>query len=184
MVFTYVGRGVSDRADYEGSDIAWELYSEFYTPIRLTSELKVEPIDRPVCFVVGKEEAPPDSYVTEADLAAFCDLEGNLTKGSYLYAFKLEPHNDQWFYQKPIVKGAEVAEGASAPEGLKLYTLPGGRYVRITETLPNGEFNWWSGGYAFSKMKAQTGYELDPSRLFFVRQLDYGREFEFYAPVR
>jgi hypothetical protein len=134
--------------------------------------------------VIGKEEAPPESFVTGAEIRAFPDLEAILRKGSYVMAFRYEIHRKMWYFQKPVIKGVEAAPAATAPEGMRAYTLEGGKYAKITEVTPNGEFDWSAEWYAFKTMKEHDGYELDLSRLFIVRQLDYGRAFELYAPVR
>ena len=157
---------------------------ETAVPMRKQGERRIELVEKDECLLVGKEEAPPDSTVTEADINVIYNLESSLEKGSFTAAFRYEMHRKLWFFKKPVIKGAEVADFDNVPEGMNTYTLEGGRYVRITETLPNGGYDWWTSGYAFGDMKDETGYEIDLSRLFFVRQTGYGRESELYVPVR
>lgn len=160
------------------------LYSEVYTPIRLMGERRVELVERPVTLLIGKEEAPPASVVTAADMRAFYDLDANVEKGRCVLAYHFELHRGQYYFQKPVIKGAEVADIARVPAGMQAFTLEGGRYVRLSETLPNGELDWSLGGYAFKEMEKETGYQLDLSRLFIVEQMEYGRAFALYVPVK
>lgn len=137
-----------------------------------------------MCLLLGKEEAPPESVVTDADIQAFYDLDGNVGKGHCVFAFHYEIHGKLWHFQKPVIKGAEVADTTKVPAGLRAYTLEGGKYVRISETLPNGEFDWSLEWYAFKEMEQETGHQLDLSRLFIVEQMEYGGSFALYAPVK
>jgi hypothetical protein len=67
---------------------------------------------------------------------------------------------------------ADVRGGAGGPD-----TVP-------PLTHPNGEFDWTAQWYAFKMMQEHDRYELDLTRFFIVRHLDYGRSFEFYVPVK
>jgi len=166
--------------DYDGRGA----YSEVYNPVRLTGRRVVEPVERPVCKLIGKEAAPPEKAIAPADIDAFYELEANPEKGSCTFAFRYEMHNKMGFFGKPVIKGVEVAEFGDVPEGMETFTLEGGRYVKVTETLPNGELDWITPGWALFAMADETGYEPDLERLFYVRQTGYGRAFELYVPVR
>lgn len=156
---------------------------ETAVPMRKQGERRIKLVEKNECLLVGKDEAPPDSTVTEADINVIYNLESSLEKGSITAAFRYEMHGGLLF-KKPVIRGAEVADFDDVPAGMNTYTLEGGRYVKITETLPNGGYDWWTPNYAFRDMNSETGYEIDLSRLLIVRQTGYGREFELYVPVR
>ena len=125
-----------------------------------------------------------DFYRADADIAVFYDLEANLEKGSCTFAFRYEMHNGLEYFVKPIIKGAEVVDFTAVPDGMEAFTLAGGKYARLTETLPNGELDWWAPYYALRDLEKDSGYQPDLSRLFFVRQTGCGRECALYVPVR
>ena len=144
----------------------------------------VELVERPVCRLIGKEAAPPEKAIAPADIDAFYDLEANPEKGSYTLAFRYEMHDKMAYLTKPVIKGVEVADFGDVPEGMETFALEGGRYAKISETVPNGELDWVTPGWALFEMAKETGYEPDLDRLFYVRQMGYGRAFELYAPVK
>ncbi len=159
-------------------------YSEAYCPIRLMGKRVVELVERPACKLIGKEAAPPDKVIAPADIEAFYALEANPEKGSCTFAFRLEMHNTLEHFARPVIKGVEVLDFGDVPDGMETFTLEGGKYVKITETLPNGELDWWAPYYALREMEKETGYAPDLARLFFVHQTEYGRAFALYVPVK
>ena len=157
--------------------------SEVWCPVRLAGDRVVQIVERPVTRLVGKKERPPADPVTDAEMEAIRGIGPASRRGSCTYAFHYEMHGELWFFQKPVIKGAEVAEGCPVPPGMTTFTLEGGRYARISETRPNGGYDWAAPLYAFREMEKETGYRLDLSRLFFVEETDFGRQFVLYVPV-
>jgi predicted transcriptional regulator YdeE len=163
-------------------------YTDVYSPIRRMGQRVVELVERPVSKLIGKEAALPEKVIAPEDIDTFYDLEANPEKGSCTFAFRFEMHNKMGFYAKPVIKGVEVAQFDTlcddVPEGMETFTLEGGRYVKVTETVPNGEMDWTMPEWALFAMADETGYEPDLERLFYVRQTGYGRAFELYVPVK
>ena len=146
--------------------------------------MRFELVERPACRLIGIEAALPEKAIAPADIQAFYNLEANPEKGSCTLAFRYEMHNDMAYFAKPVIKGAEVVEFSKVPDGMETFVLEGGKYAKITETLPNGELDWQAPWYALCEMEKETGYEPDLTRLFFVHQTGYGREFALYVPVK
>ncbi|HEY3284287.1 MAG TPA: GyrI-like domain-containing protein [Armatimonadota bacterium] len=157
--------------------------TEVLVPVRRACKHTTELVELPDLRVLGRQQAPPDEVVTPAQMRALYHLEGNPKPGCYTAALRYERHGDYWFFAKPIVIGVEAGDPTLSLDGAREYTVSGGRYVRISEELPNGEFDWFAPGYAFGEMQRETGHKLDVSRQFVVRQKEYGRRFELYAPV-
>lgn len=166
------------------SDSGRGAYCEVWTPIRPMGQRVVELVERPVSRLIGKEAAPPEKVIAPEDIDTFYELEANPEKGSCTFAFRYEMHNKMGFFGKPIIKGFEVAEFDDVPDGLETFVLEGGRYAKITETVPNGELDWATPVWALFKMAEETGYQPDLERLFYVRQTGYGRAFELYVPIK
>jgi hypothetical protein len=117
-------------------------YTDVYSPIRPMGRRVVELVERPICRLIGKEAAPPEKVIAPEDIDAFYELEANPEKGSCTFAFRYEMHNKMAFFGKPVIKGVEVAAFDDVPEGMETFVLEGGRYVKVTESVPNGELDW------------------------------------------
>ncbi len=158
-------------------------YSEIVAPVRVRGEQTFELVELVPQTVIGILEAPPHSVVTDAEKLAFYDLQANSDRGSYMIGYTLTKANNMLFYDKPLVKGVLANMDAVIPDGCQPYTLQGGRFMKITESLPLGEPGWeieWVNSPDFG---IKTGHEPDFSRQFIIRQYGYGSSYEFYVPV-
>jgi hypothetical protein len=85
------------------------------------------------------------------------------------------------YFNRPLIKGIAAADSAAVPEGLCEYHIDGGKYLRVTEDVPNGEPGWeieW-----FADIAKEAGYTSDEKRQFIIKQNNYGKSYEWYIPI-
>jgi len=154
-------------------------------PTRIVGKKTFEVVNLDPKVVFGKMEAPPESIVTDNDINDFYNEKSNSVQGScaigftYTFDYPNSPHFD-----KPIVKGFFPKEGSVLPNDYSRLRLDGGRFVKITEDIFNGEPGWEIEGYMHGKeVEKETGLKVDHSRQAIVIQYDYGKFYEIYVPV-
>ena len=159
-------------------------YTELGNPAQIMGNRRFEVVELPTQRVIGKLEAPPESVVTDEEKEAFYTLPENSQKGTYMIGYTLFRHPTVGTYlDKPLVKGVLCDDHTPPPQGLSVYHLESGKFVKITEDVPNGEPGWeieWLPG----KAKGETGCEVDMSRQFIIKQTDFGKSYEFYIPCK
>lgn len=84
------------------------------------------------------------------------------------------------FFDRPLVKGVLAADETPIPEGLWEFYLDSGKYIHVTEDIPNGEPGWEIEGFADMARKA--GYTTDERRQFIVKQNEFGKSYEWFIP--
>jgi hypothetical protein len=84
------------------------------------------------------------------------------------------------YFDRPLVKGVLADENTPVPEGFSEFYLEGGRYVRVTEDILNGEPGWEIEGFADRAKEA--GCTADEKRQFIVKQNDFGKSYVWFIP--
>jgi hypothetical protein len=161
-------------------------HSETAVPVRVRGELQVDLVTRPPCRILGRQENPPDSCLTDEWIEGVLDLDENPEPGSWAYAFTYALRGKKKalrYFDRPVTVGFLAGEDTPVPVGCAEYRFPGGKYLKYAESLPNGEYNWDVVWYTFDQMEGLTGHKPDLERSFFVHQKGYGREFVCYIPV-
>lgn len=157
-------------------------YVEIGIPARVVGNYTYEVVELPTQHVIGKLEAPPESIVTEEDKELFYTLPENIEKGSYMIGFTVvQVSNGNVYYDKPLIKGVLANADTPFPDNLSELKLESGKYVKITEDIPNGELGWEC-GFLLESMEKETGYKPDMTRQFIIKQNDFGKSYELYVP--
>jgi predicted transcriptional regulator YdeE len=157
-------------------------YTEIWAPVRIMGRLAYEVVERPRTTLLGKQ-AGPTTTVGDADLPVFYNHPANSNPGSCIVAFRFEEHNGKSFFAPPIARGMAVDGPVGVPEGLEMLDLPAGRYVKVTEAVPNGELGWRVEGFVGGEVEKQTGHKPDLSRQIIVEQSGFGRQHAVFVPV-
>lgn len=158
-------------------------HSETAVPVRVRGELETELVKRPSCRILGRQENPPDSCLTDDWIERVQDLDENPEPGSRAYAFTYVLRGKFCYFDRPVTVGFLAEEDTPMPEGYAEYRFPGGKYLKFSESLPNGEYHWAVPWYTFIMMEKLSGYKPDLDRSFIVHQKEHGREFVCYIPV-
>ncbi|MDD4774361.1 MAG: GyrI-like domain-containing protein [Eubacteriales bacterium] len=156
-------------------------YVELGNPIQLKGTRSFEPVQLPPQRIIGKPEAPPLSVVTDREIKAFYSMPENKEQGSYVIGYTVTvPEGKGMYFDRPLVKGVFAEDDTPVPEGLWEFYLDGGRYIHITEDIPNGEPGWEI-EYLADALKS-AGYTADESRQFIIKQNAYGKSYEWFVP--
>jgi len=158
-------------------------HTERAVPVRVRGELETELVTRPPCRILGRQEDPPQSCLSDEWIERVQDVDENAEPGSRVYAFTYALRGKFPYFDRPVTVGFLAEEDTPVPEGYAEYRFPGGEYLKLAESLPNGEYHWAVPWYAFIMMEKLTGHKSDLERSFFVHQKGYGREFVCYIPV-
>ena len=151
--------------------------------MRVRGKLTYTEIELPPQRVIGRLEAPPDSVVTDEEMERFYTLPENKERGSYIIAYttvtipKVGP-----FYDKPLIKGVLADADTPVPAGLTEFWLTGGKYIRVTEDIPNCTPGWEIEFYLPESAEREAGHKLDLKGQFVVKQNGFGASYEFYMP--
>jgi hypothetical protein len=156
-------------------------YVELGNPAQIRGNRKCELVELLPQRVIGKREAPPESVVTDDEKNAFYTLDENKDKGSYVIGYTIKiPEGKGMYFDRPLVKGVLADENTPVPEGFSEFYLEGGRYVRVTEDILNGEPGWEIEGFADRAKEA--GCTADEKRQFIVKQNDFGKSYVWFIP--
>ena len=156
-------------------------YVELGNPVQIKGNRKFEPVELLPQRMIGKPEAPPESIVTDEEKKAFYTLPENKEKGSYVIGYTVTiPEGKGMYFDRPLVKGVLAADDTPIPEGLWEFYLDGGKYIRVTEDIPNGEPGWEIEGFADTAKAA--GYIADENRQFIIKQNEFGKSYEWFVP--
>lgn len=157
-------------------------YIELGNPAMIKGRRIYETVGLTPRRIAGKLEAPPDSIVTDDEKNAFYTLPDNAEKGSYYIGYTITvPDGKGMYFNRPLIKGIATAEGAAVPEGLSEFILEGGRYLRVTEDILNGEPGWEI--EYFEDTAKEAGCTADEKRQFIIKQNNYGKSYEFFIPI-
>lgn len=158
-------------------------YVEIGIPMRITGKHTFEVIELPPQRVIGKLEAPPESIITNDEEKRFYTLPENVDKGSCIIAYtSVQTSNECVYFDKPLIKGVLVNADAPVSDNLTEFKLEGGKYVKITEDILNGKLGWEC-GFLYESMERETGYKLDMTGQFIIKQNNFGNSYEFYVPI-
>ncbi len=156
-------------------------YVELGNPAHIKGKRKFEVVELLPQRIIGKLEAPPESIVTDEEKNSFYTMPENQEKGSYMIGYTIiQPSNAGMYFDKPLVKGVLAKDDTPAPEGYSEFFLEGGKFVKITEDVLNGEPGWEIEGYEC--IEKETGYAVDRKRQFIIKQKEFGRSYEWYVP--
>jgi predicted transcriptional regulator YdeE len=156
-------------------------YTEIGVPMRVKGRLTYEVVELPPQRVIGKLEAPPESIVTDEEMRCFDSLPANREQGSHVIAYTIVRPKAGLFHDRPLIKGVLAEPDVDVPQGLSEFWLPGGRYVKITEDVPNGEPGWEI-DYLLNTVERDAGCKPDLRGQFVIKQKDFGRYYEWYVP--
>ena len=121
-------------------------------------------------------------FPVRIERANFYTLPENKDKGSHIIAYTLvKPQNAGAYYDKPLIKGVLAEADTSTPAGLSNFLLEGGKYVKVTEDIPNGEPGWEI-EFLLDSLENDTGHKPDMRRQLMIKQNDFGKSYEFYVP--
>lgn len=157
-------------------------YNEIGIPARMNGDRVYEAVELKPQRVIGKLEAPPQNIVTDKEMQSLYTLDVNNDKGSYVIGYTMKIVNDTLYHDKPLVKGVFADDNTVIPDRYECFTLDSGRYMKVTESLPNGEPGWEI-EFVKGDFEKESGFKPDLSKQIIIHQCDYGKYYEMYVPV-
>ncbi|MCL2512315.1 MAG: GyrI-like domain-containing protein [Oscillospiraceae bacterium] len=167
-------------------------YDETWIPFRAEGEFKFETVELPPLRLFAKLEDPLNGKtVPDEELRTYYSLPGNAEPGTLAVGYKAEFFKHVMLYAEPLKKGVIAGESAVCPDGFNEYMLEGGKFVKITETNPDGspylrgEPGWEAEFVDFPRKNAPDISEsTDFSRHCRMLQTGNGKYYELYVPVK
>ncbi len=160
-------------------------YSVTHVPVKLEAHhYQFEIFEKPDLIMIGKEELPNDP-VTDSDIQHFYQLSHSRNTDFYIIAF----HNLKRFFtpsinNTPFFKGYAALPDTMTDDGFEKRLFIGGLYIRVYETIDNGEMDWDMPRYIANKLSRLTDYTMNNDRPIFIYQSYNKKKFEMHIPVQ